>query len=169
MFHFDFPQLREIVNSFVEDVNDQKSEQFLQTIDRIGRMKILHGSNLIKWNFFFSTLWRYILSHLDRETFSFADALLHEARIIRGDLVLRAQGYRRIQANREYNFIHEIGEQISNTIDRDKLIQVIAENLPDVGIDTFYVCYYNYVKGNVERSRLALRVEDGQVRAADTA
>jgi len=163
MFHFDFPQLREIVTSFVEDVNEQKSDQFLQTIDRIGRMKILHGSNLIKWNFFFSTLWRYILSHLDRETFSFADALLHEARIIRGDLVLRAQGYRRIQANREYNFIHEIGEQISNTIDRDKLIQVIAENLPDVGIDTFYICYYNYVKGNVERSRLALRVEDGQI------
>lgn len=163
MFHFDFPQLREIVNAFVYDVNDQSSSQFLQTIDRIGRMKILHGSNLIKWNFFFSTLWRYILSHLDRETFSFADALLHEARIIRGDLVLRAQGYRRISANREYNFIHEIGELISNTIDSDKLLQVISENLPDVGIDTFYVCYYNYDKGNVDRSRLVLRVENGQV------
>ncbi len=163
MFHFDFPQLREIINAFSHDVNEQKSTQFLQTIDRIGRMKILHGSNLIKWNFFFSTLWRYILSHLDRETFSFADALLHEARIIRGDLVLRAQGCRRISANREYNFIHEIGELISNTIDRDKLVQVIAENLPDVGIDTFYICYYNYDKGNVDRSRLALRVENGVI------
>ncbi len=163
MFHFDFPQLREITNAFCDDVNDQNSDSFLQTIDRIGRMKILHGSNLIKWNFFFSTLWRYILSHLDRETFSFADALLHEARIIRGDLVLRAQGYRRISANREYNFIHEIGEQISNTIDRDKLVQVIAENLPDLGLDTFYICYYNSETDNVDRSRLVLRVEEGEI------
>lgn len=167
MFHFDFPQLEEMVTDFCLDVNEQKSVRFLQTIDRIGRMKILHGSNLIKWNYFFSTLWRYILSHLDRETFSFADSLLHEARIIRGDLVLRAQGYRRIQANREYNFIHEIGEQISNTIDREKLLQVIAEELPVLGIDTFYVCYYCNSQDPVAGAKLALSVEDGEVKNLD--
>jgi len=164
MFAFDYPQLREIVDSFCSDVNNQESLQFLQTIDRIGRKKIIRGSNLIKWNHFFSTLWRYVLSHLDRESFSFADALLHEARIIRGDLVLRAQGNRRIQANREYNFIHDVGEQISNTLDRDKLLSIVAEHLPLLGIETFYVCYYNDKENPLVGSHLALSVENGEVK-----
>ncbi len=164
MFPFDYPQLREIVDSFCSDVNNQESSQFLQTIDRIGRQKILRGSNLIKWNHFFSTLWRYVLSHLDRQAFSFADALLHEARIIRGDLVLRAQGNRRIQANREYNFIHEIGEQISNTLDREKLLGIVAENLPLLGIETFYVCYYNDKENPLAGAHLALSVENGELK-----
>jgi DNA-binding LacI/PurR family transcriptional regulator/serine phosphatase RsbU (regulator of sigma subunit) len=162
MFSFDFPQLRDIVDSFCSDVNNKESRLFLQTIDRIGRSKILLGSNLIKWNQFFSTFWYYILAHLDRETFSFADSLLHEARIIRGDLVLRAQGYRRISAKREYEVTHEIGEQISNTLDTDKLIDVIADTLPELGIDNFYLAFYEDGEKPLEKSKIVLAIENGE-------
>ena len=162
IFPFDIPQVKELISDFCYDVNHQKSEMFLQSIDRIGRSKILKGSNLIKWNNLFTYLWKFSLSHLDRETYSFADALLHEARIIRGDLVLRAQGYRRIVANREYNYIHEIGEQISNTIDKSKLLNVIAETIPELNLNNFYVCYYNDSKSPLDSSILSLKVENGE-------
>lgn len=163
IFPFDLPQMTEMVECFCADVNTREDKRFLQSIDRIARMKIFHGSNLIKWNKFLSVLWDYSLGHLDRETFAFADALLHMGRIIRGDLVLRAQGYRRIQANREYNFIHEIGEVISNTPDKDDLLEVISAELPDLGLSTFYVVFYKQDAEPADKGLLVLSMDQGKV------
>ncbi|MGM0443940.1 MAG: SpoIIE family protein phosphatase [Fibrobacterota bacterium] len=162
------PGIESVIPAFCTDVNTQKSDVFLQEFDRVGRADILRGSNLTGWKKVFSSLWHFSLSSLDRETFSFADALLHRARVIRSNLILRAQGYRRIQAQREYAHTHEIGEQIANTVDLERLLNLVSESFPELGLRNFFVTFYNDPDAPLDTSRLAVSVNDAMIETIST-
>ncbi len=154
---------KEIITSFCQDVNNKTSISFLRKVDRIGRDLIMKDKKLSAWLNIFFELWYYSFQHLDKETFAFADDMLHEARVIRGEVGLREQGVRRIQTVRENYFLHEIGDILKNTLDVQKLLDAMCANLPDLGINSFYFSLYESTKKMPsKKSRLMLAFINGK-------
>jgi serine phosphatase RsbU (regulator of sigma subunit)/DNA-binding LacI/PurR family transcriptional regulator len=158
------PGIDAVITAFCEDVNNKDSQEFLQTFYRVGRDAVLGGSTLQGWEKIFSSLWLFSLSNLGQTNFSYADALLHRARIIRSNLILHAQGYQRIQAQREYSTTHEIGEQIANTVDLKVLLELLSESLPELGMDSFFVTLYDSADEPLKDSYPVLAVEGKEVK-----
>jgi serine phosphatase RsbU (regulator of sigma subunit)/DNA-binding LacI/PurR family transcriptional regulator len=137
---------KEIVTCFCNDVNDRDSVSFLKKVDRIGRDLTKWDKRLSAWLTVFFELWKYTYSHLDRETFTFANSLLQRALVIRGEIGLREQGVRRIRAVRKSYFLHEIGDVLKNTLDMHKLLDTMCTHLPQLGIHSFYLSLYESTK-----------------------
>ena len=153
---------RELIKSFCTDINTKSSISFLKNVDRIGQELVLKKENLHVLHVIFFELWYYAVEHLDKETFVFTDDLLQQARIICGDLGIREQGVRRIQTVRENYFLHEIGDILKNTLDKDKLMDAIYTQLPRLGIKSLYVSLYESRKMPSRKSRLQLACVNGK-------
>lgn len=153
---------RELIKSFCTDINAKSAVSFLKNVDRIGQELVLKKEDLHALHVIFFELWYFAAEHLDKETFAFTGDLLQQARIICGDLGIREQGVRRIQTVRENYFLHEIGDVLKNTLDKDKLMDAIYTQLPRLGIKSFYVSLYESRKMPSQKSRLQLACVNGK-------
>ncbi|MGD9200251.1 MAG: SpoIIE family protein phosphatase [Chitinispirillia bacterium] len=163
MDHSYAERTREIVSDFCKDVNSRQSLSFLKKVDSIGRGLVLKDKKLSAWHYIFFELWYYALTHLNTEAFAFADDILHMARVIRGDVSLREQGFRRIQTQRRGNFLHKISDVFQNTLSVTKLMDAVNTQLPQLGFKSFFISLYDSTdkRANPE-SRLMLANVDGK-------
>jgi DNA-binding LacI/PurR family transcriptional regulator/signal transduction histidine kinase len=95
-----------------------------------------------------------------------ADAVGQRARLLTGEIAQWAQANRRLQSERRaFEFTTRISEPLMTAFDMDALTDVVAEQLPKIGIRSCYLSLYDHAAGSertapTESSRLILAYDD---------
>jgi signal transduction histidine kinase/AraC-like DNA-binding protein/CheY-like chemotaxis protein len=76
----------------------------------------------------------------------------------------RAQAYQQLQAEQQAEILRDIGQALITTFDIDKLTDVLAQRLPQIGISSCYLALYEHPSESLEQARLVLSyTEQGRV------
>ena len=155
-----------LLDAFVAALRTESPESsglFLQELDDVlrqamaaagGDASVLHGV--------LSSLRRSTLPYLDEEALSLAEDLWQQARVMIGQAMVRAQASQTLQAERQAQVLREIGGSLTRTLDLDGLMDILAEQLPQLGIPSCYLSLYEdphpykYPQPAPEWSRLIL-------------
>jgi DNA-binding LacI/PurR family transcriptional regulator/GAF domain-containing protein len=152
-----------LLDAFAAASTSGSSGMFLRELDDVlrqtmaaggGDVAVLHGA--------LSALRRNTLPYLDGEALSLAEDLWQQARVVIGQTAARAQAYRALQAEQGAQVLREIGAALITTFDVDGLMDVLAEQLPRLGIPSCYLSLYEdprpyeYPQPAPEWSRLVL-------------
>lgn len=136
-------------------------DPFLSTLDSMLPQGVLYADETAAWQDVISVLRRELLPALDSRTRLQAEDLLGQARVVIGEAVQRAQISRQLQAERQTRVLRDLGQALITAFDVDKLADVLAERLPDLGIESCYLALYENPADSLEAARLVLAFREG--------
>jgi GAF domain-containing protein len=110
------------------------------------------------------------LPYLDDETLLLAETLWQQARVMIGEIAERAQAYKALQGEQQAQILRQIEASLITTFDVGALMDVLAGELPGLGLPSVYLSLYEgpqpyaYPDPAPEWSRLVLAyTEEGRV------
>jgi signal transduction histidine kinase/DNA-binding LacI/PurR family transcriptional regulator/AraC-like DNA-binding protein len=150
------PLAQPLLEAFQADLSAAPPGCFLPTLEKILEKVVAQEGDLTAWHGAISALRRRALPFLAPSARALAEDLFGQARVVIGEAALRAQTYRQWQAERQADLMREIGQALITTFDVDKLAEVLADNLPRLGIASCYLALYEQPGVSFEYSRLVL-------------
>jgi len=131
---------------------------FLRELDTIMRQIIAVGGDVMVWQNAISGLRRQVVIYLDEEEILLrrAEDLWQQARVMISDFVKRVEGYKTLQVERQAQRVNTLGRELINTADIPAMMDVLAQNLPGLGIDRCYLSLYQNPEQPLGESRLLL-------------
>jgi len=160
-----------LLDSFVASLsavkNPEAPAQFLSTLDEILRQVVAVEGDVEVWSQVLSTLRRQLLPYLSIDeagTLSRdrVEDLWLQAQAMIGRVSQRAQAYRDLQAERRKRILNEIATALATNFDLNNLADILARELPRLGISRGYLALYEdlqsyrYPQSVPEWSRLVL-------------
>ncbi|MCX7669376.1 MAG: substrate-binding domain-containing protein, partial [Anaerolineae bacterium] len=180
--HLDPPErAMSFLDAFFSDLTGDAPGAFMATLEDILRQDVAAGSDAGAWQGAISSLRRTLLPHLLAQpaTLVRAEDLWHRARVMIGEHVFRARGYREWLAQNRAQRLQRISHCLATSARLPDLMDVLAEELPGLGIGCCYLALYDdpmipgewcrLVLAYDERGRTALEPEGRLVRARDLA
>jgi signal transduction histidine kinase/DNA-binding LacI/PurR family transcriptional regulator/AraC-like DNA-binding protein len=157
-------RIDELLTALQADVSQDGQETFVPTLETILKWVMAAGGDVAVWHTVISILRRNVLPYLDALGESRAEDLFGQARVLIGEAAQRGQAYRGWQAERQSATLREIGQALITTFDVDKLTDVLAKQLPRIGIDSCFLALYEDSKSALDQSRLVLAyTEQGRI------
>ncbi|MGA9350554.1 MAG: substrate-binding domain-containing protein [Anaerolineae bacterium] len=163
----------QLLNAFSAELKGESPGSFLSTLDDILRQMAAEGGDVALWQGAISALRRHTLSFLaDDGALPRAENLWQQARVLIGEAAQRAEAYQRLQAEQQAVILRDISQTLMTTFNVGQLMDVVAQELPQLGIKSCYVSLYEQRPGPVaggqkvpaEWSRLNLAYdEEGRV------
>jgi DNA-binding LacI/PurR family transcriptional regulator/anti-anti-sigma regulatory factor len=145
----------QLLDGFAAAMGDESPGRFLSALDRVLRVVSAASGvsstspsggserSVAAWQGAISALRRHVLPWLgDNEVLSRAENLWQQARLFIGETAQQVQSYRRLQAERQTERLQEVGRALITTFDMDELMDVMARELPRLGIPSSYLCLY---------------------------
>ena len=166
----------QLLDGFVAELTiveaGKASAHFLSTLDEILRQVMAVDGDIGVWQQVLSTLRRQLLPYLSIDkagTLSRdrAEDLWLQAQVMIGEVGQRAQAYRELQAERRRHILNEIGTALATNFDVNDLGDILARELPRLGISRGYLSLYEnpqpyrYPQPAPEWSRLVLAYDEG--------
>jgi DNA-binding LacI/PurR family transcriptional regulator/anti-anti-sigma regulatory factor len=162
-----------LLDAFVAALVDESSEGgdgFLQELGDLMRQAMVAESRplwgvergLKAWHGAISALQRSVLPYLDGAALLRYEGLGQRARVVIAEAERRMQGYLALQAEQRAEMLRDVGASLLVTFDVDELMDVLAEQLPSLGIPSCYLSLYEdprpycYPEPAPEWSRLVL-------------
>ena len=151
-----------LLDDFAADLRGESGGTFLAALDGILRQAATADGDLSAWHGALSALRRRLLPYLDSQALRRADGLWQQARVEIGDTVQRALIRRQLEAEGQAQTLAEIGASLIITFDVEQLIDVLAKEVPRLGIPSIYLALYEspqpyeYPQPAPEWSRLML-------------
>jgi DNA-binding LacI/PurR family transcriptional regulator len=151
-----------LLDAFVADLQGESGGAFLAALDGILRQAARANGDLSAWHGALSALRRRLLPYLEGQALRRADGLWQQARVAIGDGVQRALIRRQLEAERQAQTLAEIGASLIITFDVEQLMEVLADEVPRLGIPGIYLALYEnpqsyeYPQPAPEWSRLVL-------------
>jgi len=160
-----------LLDSFVAALTTPTDEEaparFLSTLDEILRRVMAAEGDIEVWEHVLFTLRRQLLPYLSideagtlsRER---VEDLWLQAQGVVAEVEQRAQAYRDLQAERRRRILNEIGTALATNFDLNDLTDILARELPRLGISRGYLSLYEnpqpyrYPQSAPEYSRLVL-------------
>ncbi len=159
-----------LLEAFVVDLKDAASSRFLQELNDTLRQVMTAGGDVSAWHSAVSALRQQAAPYLQGATLQRAEDLWHQARVTVGDVGQRMQTQNALQATEQDRILREIEIELLTTLDISVLMDVLAKNLPRLGIPSCYLALYenpqpyNYPQAAPEWSRLMLAyTEQGRI------
>ncbi len=153
---------KQLMDAFRSEINARSHGQFQSTLDGMLQRGVLDGDETAAWQNVISVLRRELLPTLDSRLQLRAEDLLGQARVVIGEAVQRAQSARQLQIEHQNQALRNIGQALITTFNVDRLADVLAERLPDLGIKSCYLALYEKPADSVEWSKLVLAYTDGR-------
>jgi DNA-binding LacI/PurR family transcriptional regulator/anti-anti-sigma regulatory factor len=171
----------QLLDGFAAEIGDKSPGAFLSTLDRILRQVAAasggsstsssagsprsSGQGLAAWQGALSALRYHVLSCLgDDEVLSRAENLWQQARLFIAGAADQAQKYRQLQAERRTGMLQKIGQALITIYDVEELMDVIARELPRLGIPSSYISLCEKQEMPPRECRLILAYdEDGRI------
>lgn len=152
------PELAEqLLDAFIAEFGDELPGGFLSTLDGALRQVVAAHGDVAVWQGVLSALRRQALPYLvDNEARFRAENLWGQARVMIGEVAQRVQAHQRLQEERQAETLREIGQALITTPSLTGLKEVLAQELPRVGIKRFYLSLYAKPKSPAEWSSLIL-------------
>jgi sigma-B regulation protein RsbU (phosphoserine phosphatase) len=149
----------QLLDSFAAEMENKSPGAFLSTLDQVLRQAAaergdpstsssagsLYGSgrSVTAWQGALSALRYHVLSWLsDGEVLSRAENLWQQARLFIAEAAGQAERYRQLQARRQTGMLQEVGQALVTTVDVEELMDMIAQELPRLGIPSAYLSLY---------------------------
>ena len=150
---------------------EEAPARFLSTLDEILRQVMAAEGDIEVWQQVLSTLRRQLLPYLSIDeagTLSRdrAEDLWLQAQVMIGEVAQRAQAYRELQAERQRRILNEIGTALATNFDVNDLADILARELPRLGISRGYLSLYEnpqpyqYPQPAPQWSRLVLAYDE---------
>jgi signal transduction histidine kinase/DNA-binding LacI/PurR family transcriptional regulator len=152
-----------ILNAFFDELIGRRPGSFLQTFDEVLRRVVLDGGDAgAQGEIALSSLRRQALPCLasSPETLLRAEDLWQQGRSFIGGLARRSQLYQRLQLEERGSLLDEIGQTLLATFDVKELMDVIANELPRLGIKGCYLSLYEGPAGSTDYARLILAYDE---------
>jgi hypothetical protein len=175
--HPDWPEL--LSNAFVREVRDRPSGDFLGLLNQFVQVSLRSGESIENW-------WRALLAlrqlvdlpTTGTEANARAENLWLHAQMQLTETAERYWQYEQALTNKRNQIVHEVGQQLITARDVAGLVEVLADELPKVGIPGCYLAaYQSALPDNAEvtapsfapsrdaltaRARLLLAYENGE-------
>lgn len=152
---------KQLVDAFRAELNGSIGTPFRSALDGMLQQGVLDGDETAAWQGVISILRRELLPVLDDQQQLWAEGLFGQARVVIGEAIQRAQIARQLHGERQNNLLRDIGQALITTFDVDRLADVLAERLPDLGIESCYLALYENPAVNTEHVQLKLAYTDG--------
>lgn len=153
---------KQLEDTFRSEINGKSHGQFQSTLGGMLQRGVLDGDETAAWQNVISVLRRELLPTLNDQLKLRAEDLLGQARVVIGEAVQRAQSARQLQIEHQNQALRDIGQALITTFNVDKLADVLAERLPDLGIKSCYLALYEHPADSLEWSKLVLAYTDGR-------
>ena len=146
--------LKRLHDSFLIESRTRTSGVFLSTLKESLRQAGADGRNMTTWSAFLSTLRRRLLAGLDNlEALTKAEDLLHQAHIMIGESAEREQAHQSMQVEQEFIALRGIGQALIATFDVPELMDILARELPRIGIPACCLALYEHAAESDEEIR----------------
>jgi PAS domain S-box-containing protein len=154
-----------VLDAFILDLGEPQPGEFLTALREVLRRATLADEASLAFQSVLSVLQRYAVSYVDS---SRALLLIGQARAMLGEIAFRAFARRQLQAESRVQTLQTITSALSATFEVERLMDVLAEGLPALGIPSCYLALYEdpqpylYPQAAPERSRLILAYGEGR-------
>lgn len=154
-----------ILDSFYQELLESKKGKFVKTLNSIIYRTMDLNSNISIWHKMLSEFRCQTMSCIsDRRLLTNAEDIWHQARIMISDIAQRIVTIRGFSHRNEELTMRTLTMQLNTIISIEELLNVIAERLPKIGIESAFISLYNDVKIPGDSSRLILAFsEDGRI------
>ena len=123
-----------------------------------------NGRDVAAWQDAISVLRRRLLPHLSQPERCEVEDLFNQARVLIGEAAQRTQAYRQFMAEQQSDMLRDIGRALITTFNVDKLADVLAEQLPQIGIHSCYLALYDNPAVSLDFAHLIMAyTEHGRV------
>jgi hypothetical protein len=134
-------------DGFLLSLNSKaSSEDFLKTINAMIELMQQHGLPTTVWHNVISMMRRYVLGGIPSHTAMLqAENLFQQARLLAGELSQRSQAYRRLVLEQQENVLQGFSFSMAPVMSMDEIGAAISEHFPAMGIERWYVMFYDDV------------------------
>jgi DNA-binding LacI/PurR family transcriptional regulator/signal transduction histidine kinase len=155
----------QLLNAFSAELRGESLGSFLSTLDDILRQTEAEGGDVASWQGAISALRRHTLPFLaDDAALPRAENLWQQARVLIGEAAQRAEACQRLQAEQQTETLRDISQTLMTTFNVGQLMDVVAQELPRLGVKSCYISLYDGEEIPAEWSRLILAYdEEGRV------
>lgn len=148
-----------IVESFFADLRceDGTSQEFVSTVERLLVQVMEAQADIRPWHHVLSALRRHIQPYLADVTQQLrAENLLHQARVVVGEIAERVQFVQTMSTFQLLNTLQATGLSLITTFDLPELMNFLAQELPRLGIPGGYVALYDDTENPAGQAHLIL-------------
>ncbi len=143
------------------------SNQYLYNMSELLRAAVSEGSNVTRWHEALSILRQVLLPYLDGDNLAFAEDLWQQARVLIGQVAVRAEVHRNWQAARRMEILREVEAELLIALEFEELLDILDKGLTRLEIDDFYLVLYESALDPAGMGRLVLAHHNGQRAALD--
>jgi methyl-accepting chemotaxis protein/DNA-binding LacI/PurR family transcriptional regulator len=155
----------QLLESLRADTAHAGSTEFLATVDQLSRQLIAGGTPVAVLNAPLSALRRE--ARAVRRGNQRAEDLCQQARVFIGEAAMRQQGQQRARVEAEAAVLRQLGEGLITTFNVPELMDLVARDLPKLGIHCCYIALYEEPGEPPEYARLVLaQTDDRRARLA---
>jgi signal transduction histidine kinase/DNA-binding LacI/PurR family transcriptional regulator len=155
----DWPEQLEA--AFVKDIETESAAPFLELLDELMRASIAAGDRLDSWSRALSALRRHTASaHALADTSPAVEDFWLRVHGLVGELAARLTDYEHFDTARRDRIVRGAGRRLNAAHDAEELTEVLADELPELGIPSCYLAMY----GSEGESQSLLVYEAGRVR-----
>jgi len=150
-----------LFNSFISEMDGDSPGLFLTVLEEILRQAITADQTITAWQGVLSAMRRSMRPYLgDADAVERAEDLWQQARTLLGDFAVRDQGYRRLNETQQVQIFNSIIQRLMATFDVDGIMDVLARDLPQLGIPSCYLSLYEDSSLPTGWARLWLAYDD---------
>ena len=151
----------ELLAAFSRDLTTETTGVFLPTLDAILRRVVAVNGPLAAWQNVISAFRRSTLPYLaNNEALLRAEDLWLQAQVMIGETTLLVRQGQSLQDERRSHLLNEIGSALITTFDVDGLMDVLAQELPRLGIPGCYVSLYENPQQPAGQAKLVLAYDE---------
>jgi PAS domain S-box-containing protein len=130
----------QLLDAFAAELGGSSTGDFLAALDDVLRQTVADG---MSWQGALSVLRRHALSCLsDDKLLTRAEDLWQQARVMIGGAAERARAYQASQVKRQAEALREVSLSLVALADRAELMDIMARELPRLGIPSCYLSLY---------------------------
>lgn len=144
-----------LLDTCLAEARGKAKGAFLEALDQLLQTAVGNGQVFL-FQDVLSVLRRGMLPLLQAEERERAEDLWHQARVRIAEAEQQFQGYRRVQAEQRTRLLREVSQQLGTAFDLHDLLEVLARELPRVGVRRGYVALYEHPERPAEQARLVL-------------
>ena len=133
-----------LLEAFLTELKSKRKNHFLRILEDILRELVKKKSEIISWQNVISILQKNVISQLHkRKQIDKANILCHQARVLIGNIASRLYAYQQMEMEERINNERGFGMNLISTFELDKLMDLLAEGLPNFNIPSCYVALYD--------------------------
>ena len=150
----------QLVDALLDELEGHAAGLFLATLEDILNRVVAAGGEVAAWQSVISTLRQQLTPWLGEQRGAQAENLWHQARVLIADFTEKVPGQQKLEAARQVETLSDITQSLITTFDINGLMDLLARDLPQLGIPSGYLSLYEDPSSPTEWCQLLLAYDE---------